>query len=800
MKLIECYVENFGKISNKKFSFKDGTNCIKDDNGSGKSTLAAFIKVMLYGMSDTKRMSLEENDRKHYMPWQGGRCGGSITFSAGGKTYRAERSFAPKAADDTYTLYDTATGRVSNDFPEGLGEGLFGIDADGFERTVFLSERALTPQSDNKSISAKLSDLVGCDGDIGGMDEAMKLLEERRKFYHKKGGSGELSDRQAQIDELKRKLDSLEEVKLSADRAFAKMQDISSKIEKARAEAKDILKDREAATIRAAETNHEKQYKDMKLSLEESVSRRVRVAEVFGADIPTHEEINEASYKSIEAKRLLENATDTPEIREFKLLSAKFDGRVTGVHIDNVRSAISDLNCLKEKESDPRLNKAKKIFCGRVPEKEELSRISALIQNGKKKTPAWSIILTVLFAILAVSGIFVHPVMIIIGAVGVALISIITSATKIKEEKKIKAQIDEFFLSVSSVHVDDNNEAAARLSDMTDLLPVINDSNGQPDKDGLMDVIIGLVILFPEYQGQDTVKAAESIIREYDKYVEMAVAERYMSADRTARAERATKLSCEAEAFVKRFRTKTDEPFGELRSALTEYERLTAEIVAKRDEMARLESLHTIGEGNQKKALADIAEIDRRRAENEALVHELSREFALTERTYQFCLDELDGKDELEMRKSELEEALEKHKINYETIILTKKYITEAKDNMTVRYLGKTKAGFINYAEKIGGITGESFEMDTDFGVTKQEGASTKTVDAYSRGTRDLFNLAARFALVDSLYEKEKPFIILDDPFTAFDDDKTKAALKLLTEFGKERQIIYFTCAKSRSI
>ena len=47
MKLIECYVENFGKISRQKFSFKDGLNCMTEDNGSGKTTLATFIKVML---------------------------------------------------------------------------------------------------------------------------------------------------------------------------------------------------------------------------------------------------------------------------------------------------------------------------------------------------------------------------------------------------------------------------------------------------------------------------------------------------------------------------------------------------------------------------------------------------------------------------------------------------------------------------------------------------------------------------------------------------------------------------------
>jgi uncharacterized protein YhaN len=119
---------------------------------------------------------------------------------------------------------------------------------------------------------------------------------------------------------------------------------------------------------------------------------------------------------------------------------------------------------------------------------------------------------------------------------------------------------------------------------------------------------------------------------------------------------------------------------------------------------------------------------------------------------------------------------------------------------MSTKYLGKTKEGFVKYAEIIGSVSGESFEMDTDFGIKKQEGGSTKSIEAYSRGTRDLYNLAARLALVDSLYEIEKPFIILDDPFTALDDKKTDAALKLLKEFSKERQIIYFTCAKSRTV
>ena len=100
----------------------------------------------------------------------------------------------------------------------------------------------------------------------------------------------------------------------------------------------------------------------------------------------------------------------------------------------------------------------------------------------------------------------------------------------------------------------------------------------------------------------------------------------------------------------------------------------------------------------------------------------------------------------------------------------------------------------------IGNESPEKFTMDTSFAVSKLDGGMTRPLEAYSMGTRDAYSLAARLSLVDSLYEGEKPFIILDDPFTAFDDKKTASALKLLSEFAKEKQIIYFTCSKARSV
>ena len=791
MKLIECYIENFGKLSGRKISFRDGINCFLEENGSGKTTLAAFIKVMLYGMSDTKKTSLDENDRKHYLPWLGGKCGGSLTFSANGKTYRVERSFAPKAADDSYALYDTATGRISTDFAEGLGEGLFGIDADGFERTVFLSERALTPKSDNKSISAKLSDLVGCDGDIGGMDEALKLLEEKRKYYYKKGGSGEIADTKARINNISRRLDTLEEVEKSAEEHKKRLAELSAQIEAARGEAKKILAAREDATRRAAETSYEKQYKEIQASLSESERQRANVAVIFGAEIPTHNDIDEASYKRVEAKNLTIGISDGTISTELDALTRKFEGKTDRGEIEKVRSAMSTLKSELPDENDPDVKRARRIFAKRTPTADEILETETLVKEKPRKSPL-GIIPYLIFMAIAIMGIFIDKIMIAIGVAGIVLTAIVIAIMSGRAKKTRRDKINNFFLSVCGIRVDDTDEAIARLEDMKRLIAIFTHGADSEAIEVARERIEEFESMF---SGR-----AEDILKEYDRYTDLAMAHRFALTDRNARNEKAERLNNEANAFLAKYKTVSDNPFDELRAKLNEYQRISADISAKRRELVRLESIFTTGENGQRQAQADIKMLDIKRMENEELVASLSREYALTERSYNAEIEELDGREELIMRRGELEELYERHNKNYDTILLTKKYLAEARDNITSKYLGKTKAGFIKYTERIGEVSGESFEMDTDFSVTKQEGATTRAVDAYSRGTRDLYNLSARLALVDSLYEKESPFIILDDPFTAFDDQRTGAAIKALKEIARDRQIIYFTCSKSRAI
>ena len=57
-----------------------------------------------------------------------------------------------------------------------------------------------------------------------------------------------------------------------------------------------------------------------------------------------------------------------------------------------------------------------------------------------------------------------------------------------------------------------------------------------------------------------------------------------------------------------------------------------------------------------------------------------------------------------------------------------------------------------------------------------------------------------RLALVDTLFEKEQPFLILDDPFVNLDALRLEKALELLNIMAANKQIVYFVCHPIRAI
>ncbi|HBJ18188.1 MAG TPA: AAA family ATPase, partial [Clostridiales bacterium] len=121
MKIESCHIAGFGALKGQNFSFRDGLNTLCLPNGAGKSTLAGFIKCMLYGLSDTKKQNIAENERKRFAPIGGGAFGGSMTFSSALGRFTIERTFGKKASDDTFALYDASTGKRSSCYKDPVG-------------------------------------------------------------------------------------------------------------------------------------------------------------------------------------------------------------------------------------------------------------------------------------------------------------------------------------------------------------------------------------------------------------------------------------------------------------------------------------------------------------------------------------------------------------------------------------------------------------------------------------------------------------------------------------------------------
>ena len=212
MLLNKIHIENFGKLSNFSYDFNAGLNTICKENGFGKTTLATFIKAMLYGMNNRSVKDLSKNERKKYYPWQGGKYGGYIEFEMDNERYRLERFFGKTEKDDTVTLYNLNNNK--EEYFEGeLGETYFGIDADGFMKSIYFTESE-TLNFENSSMQTVLSNSVNVMTDMGEYERALSVLDDKRKQYFKNGGGGKINELKTNINEISRQLDDVNQTEL----------------------------------------------------------------------------------------------------------------------------------------------------------------------------------------------------------------------------------------------------------------------------------------------------------------------------------------------------------------------------------------------------------------------------------------------------------------------------------------------------------------------------------------------------------------------------------------------------------
>ena len=150
---------------------------------------------------------------------------------------------------------------------------------------------------------------------------------------------------------------------------------------------------------------------------------------------------------------------------------------------------------------------------------------------------------------------------------------------------------------------------------------------------------------------------------------------------------------------------------------------------------------------------------------------------------------------ELEAKKEQLTAEAERLTRRYDALELALSTLEEANSELQTRFSPRISA---LSGALLGQMTGERYDtvlLDSDLRAeTREKGELvTRQLLYLSGGTADQVYLAVRLAICRLALGEDVP-IVLDDALVRFDDERLRAALRLLRQEAETRQVVLFTC------
>ncbi len=151
---------------------------------------------------------------------------------------------------------------------------------------------------------------------------------------------------------------------------------------------------------------------------------------------------------------------------------------------------------------------------------------------------------------------------------------------------------------------------------------------------------------------------------------------------------------------------------------------------------------------------------------------------------------------EVEEERQFLSEQKEKLKRQVEAIRTAREMIETLSDEIKREFAPSLNKKISHMVVKItdGRYDKVRVNEDLDLFVESPETQRQVNILSLSEGTIDQFYFAARAAMGELVAENKNPPLFLDDPFTQYDDIRTKRVLSLMKELALDRQILLFTC------
>lgn len=668
-----CHIAQFGKWKDADFSFSPGKNSFLWDNGYGKTSFIYFFKLMFYGVSGDRKQDLEENERKHYMPFQGASFGGRIIFRIGEKRYRLERSFGLKKSEDSFRLFDEDSGKESKDYSENIGEELFSLDAESFQRVCMISHEDLH-FSMNSRMHAKLGNVAEDQEDMKKFQQVQTILKDGINALSPNRRTGNIFKLKMQEEELSSGLygkEALENAVLSIE--------------------KEVL----------ALTEKEAKRKEEGKALEEELSQRISEKDSLGkwmSYAQKKEEWEKAEYRYENALKWYyqDRFSEIPE--EKKALLWKEEMQSLQEQIHSIKKEIEKVSEVGEENNSVQNTGAE------VRIERELSGTSPAVLFALAG-------LGLLFVLLFFGKLFGMPLglpsalFLLLGILSLSLCFFLWWSGEQKKRAWQEKQEEE--------EVRQRKQQAIRFASLEELLSRFHK---------LEDM-------------QDLEKEAADRKEEFLRFVEEEGGEQAFS-------------------FLEEKQKEWEE------GPSLEESRRKLEAFRKEEEERR-------------------EEIRRKRAEREAKVRDL---------------DFLEEQERLLAQKKEEREALEKR---YNLLQKTKAYLEMAKERFALQYKEPILEAFQKYFQSIC-TEPLQFQMSEDLELSFVDRGLSREQGYLSEGLQDLCRFCQKLAIFDAMFQEEKAFLLLDDPFSHLDEKNGARARALLEELAESRQIFYFTCSEER--
>lgn len=889
----KCYIAGFGRLSDKHFSFKSGLNELLEDNGWGKTTFAVFIKAMFYGMEYSPRRS-GLMEREHYKPWNGAAYGGSLDFSIGEKNYRIERQFGSSDKDDTFALYDTKTGLPSDDFSENIGEDIFEVDRESFEKSIFVPQGVLETGITSR-LNAKLGGLGAVQDDMNRFDQAVKAIDEARKVYtsNSKVNPGKIRLLSEDIRVQKEKSDQIPTLQKAYDAKAHMLMEKRAELRQLEYK-KSQLSDSLTSIARSEKSVGAYQAKQDSLQKQEEVLKGLD--DFFASGLPDEKELDdwENRERDLELARsrrdlLREKIPDNDEQDLLRQLFA--DNSIEQSDIDEWKKKASDIRSIRLKgehvqmpeDERKQLSELKDFFKDGEPADEEMqhelsdiSRLNELSGQMKSTSETYqkhkeavrstrqlmqleegvsgTVIIGIIAAVFLIGGFVFLGIKEagikaeLIGFVSIAagIAFLVTFVAQLlhraKNRKKDRASAedelvesekdlwklrDEYnrleetvdsFIRRYPVEADDRQQAIIEIHRKKDRYDILRSEETKYNENasGMMEDLSTLQLsLYTAleryarvfgvnlYEDSNVLDLVNQIDEKYAEYTEFEKNEQEYQRMVAEINGKTRGLMSVLKAFpLKSDITDLSACIREIRANSLLYTQTQSQVDELEKELSALHLDDIVTNGG---SLQDLQyqqkQLDEKISKRKQYIAEDAKELDGRSAALLDCEEARENLRELNMRKSEYDKKVKL----YED---TKKYLNLAKENFLKVYMDPLRERMNYYLKSIypdtdDAILTDDFELDMNLAVSvsgKSGGGKTRSIDYLSTGYRDIASFASRAALIDVLFRREQPMIILDDPFVNFDAEKISDAKQMIKSLSKKYQIIYFTCHKSRSM